>query len=71
MIQEFERFLRWARGLRMPFFGGTFAIGKTPESVENFFAIEFTLFFTHAGDLAEFGDSVGLGLANGVESGVV
>jgi len=71
LIQEFERFLRWACGLGMPFFGGAFAIGKTAEGVEDFFAIEFAFFFAHAGDLAEFGDGVGLGLADGVESGVV
>ena len=55
----------------MPFAGGAFAIGKSAEGVEDFFAIEFTFLFAHAGDLAEFGYGVGLRLADGVESGVV
>ena len=71
LIQEFERFLGWARSLGMPFFGGAFATGEPTEGVEDFFAIELTFFFAHAVDLAEFGDGAGLALADGVESGVV
>jgi len=55
----------------MPLFGGAFSTGESAEGVEDFVAIEFTFFFAHAGDLAEFGDGAGLGLADGVEGGVV
>src|SRR6266481_6334522 len=55
----------------MPLFGGAFSVGKPAEGVEDFFAIEFAFLFAHAGNLAEFGNGAGLGLADGVEGGVV
>ena len=71
LLQQFQGFLRRARGLGMPFLSRAFAIGKSAKCVEDFFAIEFTFLFAHAGNLAKFGDGAGLRLADGVEGGVV
>src|SRR6267378_7615509 len=55
----------------MPIVGGAFSVGKPAESAHDFFTIEFTFLFAHTGNLAEFGETPGLGLADGVEGGVV
>src|SRR5271166_1707057 len=70
-FEEVQGFLRRAGWFGVPFLGGAFAGGEAAEGVENFGAVDFALFFAHAGDLAEFGDGAGLNLADGVECGVV
>src|SRR5713101_663586 len=55
----------------MPIFGGAFSVGKPAKRVEDLFAVELTFLFAHAGNLAEFEDGAGLGLADEIECGVV
>ena len=55
----------------MPIVGGAFSGGKPAESAHDYFTIEFTFLFAHAGDLAEFDHGARLRLADGVEGGVV
>src|ERR1700751_1533677 len=53
LFEEFHGFLRGTRRLRVPFLGGAFAFGESAEGIEDFFSVEFTLFFASVGDLAE------------------
>lgn len=55
----------------MPIFRCALAVGETAEGAEDFFTVELALFFAYAGDLAEFGEIAGPGLADKIESGVV
>ena len=71
LLQQFAGFLGGIGRLGMPFLGGPFTAGESAEGVENFIAVEFTFLFAYTGDLAEFEDGAGLGLADGVEGGVV
>src|SRR5258708_18775534 len=71
LLQQFAGFLGGIGRLGMPFLGGPFTARESAEGIENFIAVEFTFLFAYTGDLAEFEDGAGLGLADGVEGGVV